>query len=260
MVIQGYRIKSTDICVIKAEIGKLYDAYQKIITKEYGKLLGEEIAFIADQIALNIFQRNPQISIYEQAIQNLNSQIQMAKLNGANSKYNFQVIIHVMPDTAYTYLDVICPNMNLFRIFKKLEEYSLTEEEYQDAENKKTITWNHLIKEATKIPPVSANFFFIPEVDKNSIKYPEKKERCETAARHNVTNRLLHQISGGQQIQPAFLMRFFDQAMEQLLLPETKKEIRQKTAELMGILSDMTDEFVYSKDEINMITKENSEK
>lgn len=55
-------------------------------------------------------------------------------------------------------------------------------------------------------------------------------------------------------------MRFFDQAMEQLLLPETKKEIRQKTAELMGILSDMTDEFVYSKDEINMITKENSEK
>lgn len=76
-------------------------------------------------------------------------------------------------------------------------------------------------------------------------------EAAGTKARHNVTNRLLNQMSGGQQIPPVLLMRFFDQAMDLLLLPETQWEIRQKQAELQAILPDLQqdDQFIYGEEE-----------
>ena len=170
-------------------------------------------------------------------------------MNG--TKQNLQVVMYVMPEDEYVYLNVKFYNPVFEKIFKHLEPYSLTEEEYADEDNAKRIQWERLNQKALKTPPMGISFFEIPEVVKGDIRYPEKGQRCMTEARHNVTNRLLNQMSGGQQIPPVLLMRFFDQAMDLLLLPETQWEIRQKQAELQAILPDLQqdDQFIYGEEE-----------
>lgn len=249
MIVHGYRMKQLTMNELQDQIDKLHKKYQLQAKKEYGRLLGEEIAFLCDQIALNVVPK-PQISIFEQAKQNLNQQLQVAKMN--RTKQNLQVVMYVIPDDEYVYLNVKFHNPVFEKIFKHLEPYSLTEEEYADEDNAKRIQWEHLNQKALKTPPIGISFFEIPEIGKEyNIRYPEKEQRCMTEARHNVTNRLLNQMSGGQQIPPVLLMRFFDQAIDMLLLPETQWEIRQKQAELQMILPDLQqdDHFVYGEKE-----------
>lgn len=248
MVVHGYRMKQLTMNELQEQIDKLHKKYQLQVKKEYGRLLGEEIAFLCDQIALNVVPK-PRISIFEQAKQNLNQQLQVAKMNG--TKQNLQVVMYVMPEDEYVYLNVKFHNPVFEKIFKHLEPYSLTEEEYADEDNTKRIQWERLNQKALKTPPMGISFFEIPEVVKGDIRYLEKGQRCMTEARHNVTNRLLNQMSGGQQIPPVLLMRFFDQAMDLLLLPETQWEIRQKQAELQAILPDLQqdDQFIYGEEE-----------
>ena len=135
MVVHGYRMKQLTMNELQEQIDKLHKKYQLQVKKEYGRLLGEEIAFLCDQIALNVVPK-PRISIFEQAKQNLNQQLQVAKMNG--TKQNLQVVMYVMPEDEYVYLNVKFHNPVFEKIFKHLEPYSLTEE--------KKNGWNYLPK------------------------------------------------------------------------------------------------------------------
>lgn len=64
MVIQGYLIsENTDLLEIESQIQKVQKKILNIRQEEYQHLLGKEIAFCCDCIALNILQRPTQGSI-----------------------------------------------------------------------------------------------------------------------------------------------------------------------------------------------------
>lgn len=78
MVIQGYLIsENTDLLEIESQIQKVQKKILNIRQKEYQHLLGKEIAFCCDCIALNILQRPTQGSIADCAVDNLNRRIQV---------------------------------------------------------------------------------------------------------------------------------------------------------------------------------------
>ena len=82
MVIQGYLIsENTDLLEIESQIQKVQKKILNIRQKEYQHLLGKEIAFCCDCIALNILQRPTQGSIADCAVDNLNRRIQVAQLS-----------------------------------------------------------------------------------------------------------------------------------------------------------------------------------
>ena len=241
MVITGYRIHSTDFSDIELEINRIRHKLRKVITKTYHKKLGEEIAFLCDNVALGILQRDPNESIYDSARRNLDHKLKVAALTGAENEYNLQVYAHVMTKGEYTYLQVICPNVNLLTAFKGLEFYSLNEEEAKDRHNAKTEIWVSLQKEYEKNSPMQIQLSDNEiEADPESIVYPDINDRCNVCARHNILNRYLNQIAGGEQIPPFRLMEYMDTAMSMLLSKSGQAELTRKTMELKTILVDLS--------------------
>ena len=107
MVIQGYLIsESTDLLEIESQIQKVQKKILNIRHKEYQRLLGKEIAFCCDCIALNILQRPTHGSIADCAVDNLNRRIQVAQLSSLPSPYNLSIFLHVLQLDGKTYLRV----------------------------------------------------------------------------------------------------------------------------------------------------------
>ena len=58
MVLRGYRLQGTDLTGITQEIKKISMSVNKIRARTYAKLLGNEIAFLVDKIALkDVYKR-----------------------------------------------------------------------------------------------------------------------------------------------------------------------------------------------------------
>lgn len=239
MVITGYRMRSLDMKDVMMELDKVKRRLKKQIEKFYHCLLGEEIAFICDNIALGTMQKDEKISIFDNAVSNLEFKINNAKQYSAEVKYNFHVYAYVMPFEDYTYIRVTCPNKELLKAFKQLEEYSLSELECQDKKNSKTILWETLHDLYADSEPFVIDLSQKIEIDREKIVYPEKKERAQIHARHSLTNHLLNQISGGREIPPLLLMPYMDIALEMLSDKEMQVEYQKKVTHLMRIFLDL---------------------
>ena len=238
MVVTGYRINTTNMGEIYEKLAKVKDKLRTIANREYHRLLGKEIAFLVDQISTNALQRDENVRIIDAAIDNLNKRIGIAETRNVESEYNMSVFAHVLTDGEYTYLKVICLNDKLLASFKGLEDYSLTEIECQDKRNAKTIKWNELHKKFVEMEPcaivLSQN---IIKYDKELIKYPEKMERAETMARHTVLNRILAQISGGEQIPPMRIMEYMEEAVTIYSNSKTlQDEYNEKVTSLLQLM------------------------
>ena len=249
MIITGYRIHSTDLMDIEMEMNKVRASLKRITKRAYHTLLGEEVAFLADCVALNILKRNAGQSIYEAALDNLNGQVQKAEALSAPTKFNLSAYAQIMQMEGLTYVKVLAPNCRLHKAFSWLEPYSLTEAECRDEKNAKTITWKKLHDIYEKSEPISIRLTQTVDPAPEKLTYPSKKDRCETLARHNVMNHFLNIIAGGNQIPPALHMRYMDYAFEMLDTEEGISEIKRKTAELATILLDLSadDSVVFEK-------------
>ena len=248
MIITGYRIKSTDFGEIEAKIDAVRKEVKQLTENIYYKKLAEEIAFLCDSVALNILQRSENESIFNSAVGNVNQMIRTVSMTGAPVNYNTQVYAHVMSYKGYTYLKVICPNRQLIKAFKNLESYSLSESDCEDKNNEKNIIWQKLHGLYEKREPMSLNLTHeVLNPDHKKLVYPTVAERCAVHARHNVENRLLNQIAGGEQIAPYRLMPFLDTAIAALDKSDVKSELYKKTQELMQILPDLNgdDSFIF---------------
>ena len=247
MVITGYRIKSQNIGDVTMELDVVKKRLKKMVNKNYHELLGEEIAFLVDNISTNAIQRNPDTTIYDDAVQNLDFKINNAKKTAAPTKYNFFVHAHILPLGDYTYIKAVCPNRAYLKAFDKMEEYSVDEIELQDKNNKKTQTWNELHKLYGNSEPMIINLSQSVEIDRKEIVYPTKIQRAETLARHTITSQLLNQISAGQQIPPILLMPYLDLAFSMFEQAEVKTEYQNKITQLLQIFTDLNDDdsFIY---------------
>lgn len=252
MIITGYRIKSTELIELESKLKQVKNILQKTSSEIYHKQLGEEIAFLCDNIALNILPREFQgKTIFERAVDNVNQMVHIAEITAAPAEYNLQVYVHLMCYDGYTYFKVICPNTKLLKAFKHLEPYSLSEVECQDKRNHKTVIWQKLHGMYENSEPLSLNLtqHIIP--DREKISFPEKKDRCATLARHNEINHLLNLVSGGQQIQPFMLMRYMDTALEMLFQDDVKHSLSNREMELQKILPDLSGDisFIYGEED-----------
>lgn len=154
-------------------------------------------------------------------------EIRVAQLQGLKTPYNLQVYGQVFTEADYTYFAISCMQNEFLKAFHRLEEYSVSESEYEDPNNSKTKLWKSLMEKTAT--PMTINFGNgIPQIAKDQIVYPTKKERCRTEARHQVCNRILNQVSFGKQIPPECLMKNIDQMMKILLQEESQKEIAAK--------------------------------
>lgn len=253
MVITGYRINTVDLQEVMKALDKVKKKIENTTNRIYNELIGEEIAFINDNIVLGTMQRSSGSTIFEDAIKNMNYKMNLAKTSGAEVKYNFHIYAHIMPYEDYTYIKVICPNSLLLGSFKGIEDFSLDEIECQDKVNNKTLIWNKLHDIYGKSEPLVINLSATPEIDKEKIKYPTIKERAETRARHSLTNHLLNVIGGGQQIPPVLLMPYLDMAFEMMDSQDCKNQYKQKVQQLTQIFNDLSkdNDYIFTNKEVN---------
>jgi len=239
MVIQGYVLDTLDLAEIDGKIRDIRRKIKKEADRLYARLLGREIAFLCDKVSQNILTKDPNIPIYDSALDNLQKMISTAESNGLANDYNFSIFSHVIPFEGKTYLRVISQNKSLLKAFKGLEEYSLDEREADDIKNAKTQTWNKIMGLfKNNEPPVVA---LSPELGckPEDVIYPSLCERAEEVARENILSAYVNMVSGGRQIPPFLTVRYFNMALELLLTESGQQELRTRKMTLMTQLIDL---------------------
>lgn len=166
MVIIGKRIHSTDISDVEMEIKEIKRKIDRLSNKIYQELLGAEAAFLYDQLSLNILKEPQQMSFLDWVIHELNLKIQIAEKNSVPNLFNFNVYVYVMTYGEYSYLKIIYPNEKLLKAFDGLEDYSLSESECSDKNNKKNQEWQELHKIYENAAVLSLNLTAMLNPDK----------------------------------------------------------------------------------------------
>ena len=91
----------------------------KIAFKLYHEQLGKEIAFLCDNITLNVLSREDGISIYDSAVQILNQRIDASQRARSNTLYNYNVFAHIIPYKLFQQIK------NSLKHFKSLKNTAL---------------------------------------------------------------------------------------------------------------------------------------
>lgn len=246
MVIIGYVLKNTtNLLDVDLVLNKISGKLKKIVDKEYGILLGEEIAIICDNIAMNVLQRNDNKPIVNVAMEHLDKRIQSAKRLGVATKHNLAVYVNVLCHEGDIYLKVLAPNEALLKAFhvKELKDVSISEAECKDEANAKKQLWETLHNLYKDTQPLSVNMTIVPEYNPENIVFEPVKVRAAKHARYAITSRLLNQVGGGEQIPAYLLMPYMDNALEILTTSDSVKyELNEKEMQLGQILLNLDEE------------------
>lgn len=261
MVINGYRLHSDSISDVSAIIHDLQKKINKASEKKYHRLLGEEMCFIADSIALNIIPRNPEISVFEDACRSLDFHIRNSEASGIASSYNFSVHVYVSFFEGYSYIALSCTDNDVTEIFKndsRLEDFSVSEDDIKSDEGDKNKNenengknrekkagrirfeiWQKVLAMYSHEEPFTVNLTpeFSPKKEK--IVYPEVRERAHKMAVFNTENSILKMLYAGQEIPPYRLMKSMDDVAD--CLAESETQIRDDAMKLLHILPDFAD-------------------
>lgn len=250
MVIDGFRLKTSDLNEVFTVLENVKARLYEMANREYHILLAEEVAFICDNVAMNNMTKDENNAIIDNAIGNLQFKMDNASKTNSATKYNFNIYVHIMPFGEETYIKVISPNNKWLTSFSGVEKYSLNESDAQNKDNKKTKRWGELHAMYKDSEPFLMKLTQEPQYDSEfKLKYPDKKHRAETHARHTITNHLLNEISGYNTISPMMLMSYMDMALEMLEKPEVQADYKRKVANLMQILPDLDkdDSYIFTK-------------
>lgn len=236
MEITGYCIPTTEISKVEEELAKIKRKIDKLASSSYQQLFGEQAAFLYDQMALNVLKLPDNRTFFEWVKAELEMRIHFSQQNAIPNDFNMNVFIYVMEENEKTYLKVLCSNRKLIKAFKHLEEYSLNTEESKDEKNGKNIFWTCLQRKYENRPILSLNLTPSPEPIKKEIVLPTHKQRCETIARHDVTNCYLRLLAGNNSIPPYMMMPLLDEALTLLMNEHVKPELKNKEMQLANIL------------------------
>ena len=232
----GYKLKNTTLKDIEYELKQASASIEKIANKEFAVLLGEEAAFIADYITLGVLKKGLDEDVLEIAEDNVRRKIHTWNLKRISGKYNFSVYGYLFPHKNHVYLQVDMLNPIFKDAFDYLEDVGIDDVEMQDDSSPKRKLWIEILKENKN--PISVNL--TPNLHSVKAKFPSVLERSQLLARHNITNRILGEISDGNQIPPHMLMRYMDEAL--LKLPYYKDDIQEESFRLRQILLDFSKE------------------
>lgn len=239
MVVDGYVIRSTDLKKVLGELDNVKKKIKDIVQEEYKKLLADEISFICDRVALNIFQRDNNITIYDAAIQNVEERIKRAETLNDETTFNFRVYAYILPYEENTYIKVMCQNRALIKAFEDFEDYSLSEIQCENKKDERKIMWETLHSLYKNDEPAVISLTQAPEPTKD-LSFRSVKERAREEAIHTVISRLLNTISAGKEINPIYLHRYYQEAIDIATTNlAVKSEINDKQTRLMEIFIDL---------------------
>lgn len=197
----------------------------------YHELLSQEIETLVDNIALNIIPRPDKENLLKTAALELNRKISYAMASQGTTRYNLMVTEGINPQSDKTYFRIFTPNECLTQALRK---------------RLRKISELKPISDSGKLPP-SVCVFTVrlypvdePAPDLSTLQFQSPQKRAQVIARHNMSNRLLSQISGGREIQNYQLMRYMDAVILELDGTEIKREIDAMEANLSGILPEIT--------------------
>ena len=246
MVISGYVLKNTtNLLDVDLVLNKVNGKLKKIVDKEYGILLGEEIAILCDNIAMNVLTRHDDKPIASVAMEVLDKRIQLAKRLCASTKHNFAVYVNVLPYEGDIYFKVTAPNEALLKAFhvKELKDVSISEAECKDEANTKKQLWETLHSLYKDTQPLSVNMTLTPEYKRENVVFEPVSIRAAKHAEYAITSKLLNQLGGGEQIPAYLLMPYMDTALEMLTTSDSVKyELNEKEMQLGQILLNLEDE------------------
>ncbi len=239
-VIQGYKLKTSDIKEVIAVLSKIQNKIENITKKEFKKFLTKEIEFLTDQVSLNNIPRDNNVTILEGAFEIVREKVERMQAVSSKTSYNLKCFVHVLPYEDCCYLKVICWNKALLKAFNELEEYSLSYVDCEDKMNAKNILWNKLHEKYKKSEPLGMNLTYHVNIeDFDKFTFRTVKERAEEIAEQNTLNRLLAELSGAAQIPPIRLMRNIDEAVSEFKSGEYMNEYMEEVIKLEQILIDL---------------------
>lgn len=259
MILTGYYVDTTDINVVQEYLGEM----KKVVTEKakelYKLLLRHEIEMVVDYTSLNAIQA-PNVSFMEAAEGMLLSRMRFASLNNLPTKFNFNVSVHVFPFEGKTYLKVNTSNDDFIKAFKGIKNiYPCHVTNSPDPLKNNGELWEKIMKFYNGGIPMFGvqllDWNKPDEVNYKSIRFHTPKQRAEAHARYNMENRLLNMFGNGEQIPGYRLMEFMDDALTALDSKNTKDELSLMKGKLLGILPNITYEFVMN----NPVRKANTE-
>ena len=239
-VITGFNMGNITYDELESEINHVKQKIEKIAADSYNRLLGEEIAFLCDAVTLNILHRDGKMSIFDVAVDNINSKINNARNTNDDNPYAFSIYAHILKIDQNFILKVISGNQRFLPAFKKYESLCIDEVEMNDPNNGKTLLWEKVDKVYKDKMVLSLNLTpedLKPDIEK--VVFPEFDERVKKMARHSVLNHYMNQIAGGNQIPPFLLMPYFDKALDMFKSPAGVFMYERKQKELTQLLLEL---------------------
>lgn len=241
LIIRGYKVKTTDLVDIENILRKIKSKVLAMAEREYKKLLVTEIENLYDDIALNKVQRPNNASIFDTAVNTLNSRIKNASIRQLAIEYNFNLSVHIFMTVDTTYIKVNSSNFIYANDFKEISSYYLTDVEALDRNNAKTRQWNDIMQMYENNAPlgvtlISGNEICNTRAEVSKLKFSTINERIERQARHEMTTRLINMYADYKQIPSIKLMEYTEAALMRLDSEDVKEEYAGIRSELKKLI------------------------
>ena len=241
MKLIGYKISGQDVHELMRILGEMKEKTFLRLKARYKQLLVKEVEAIFDEVSLNMIPRPKEESIFEAAIKLLEQKIIGSSKTGTMTPYNFTNAVHVFYFEGDTYIKVQSGCWTFGPAFSRirgLQEFHVKTDVELELEQGQI--WQQIMAYSEDCPPLGMtlfDLFRIPEfhVRIKDLKFHSVKERAAIRARHDVSNRLLGEISGGN-IPNYKLMPYLDDVLELLGKEEAQEEMREKEKKLRAIL------------------------
>lgn len=244
LIIRGYKVKTTDLVDIENILRKIKSKVLARAEREYKKLLVLEVESLYDDIALNKVQRPNNISVFDMAVNSLNSRIKNASIKQLAIEYNFNLSVHIFIIEDATYIKVNSNNFiyaNDFNSVKEISSYYLTDVEALDKNNVKTIQWNEIMQMYENNAPLgvtllNGNDVCNTKTEVSKLKFSSVSERIERQARHEMITRLINMYADYKQIPATKLMEYTEEALIRLDNEDIKEEYSGIRSELKKLI------------------------
>lgn len=250
-IVNGYRTKSGSVRRLAHTSEDLIQRVNEVWKAHYIALLKNQISFVADSLVLGSQQYDVNRSVLDIAQERLCGMIRQANLSGAESAYNFVIILEYMymPD-GYVYINVASPNWfiaeNLFDNITDMEKFDVSASEAEQATGKIDM-WNKIARKYTG-SQMSFRQNLIPPlpypIDEKEYEFEDIQTRAQINAEARERNNILGSLSGGRQIMPSELMHYLNSVEMEMEAPIHKYRIQEYVNQLCGILPVLTYDIV----------------
>ena len=240
-VINGYKtVKSVSPTVFASILKEIRDCVLNAQEKQYNLLFGEEINRLADMYVLDYTSISEGVSVWDECVNRLNIRIDNDSRSNADTRYNFNVTIEIMPHKNVWYFNIVGSNemlvSHLLDPIGKLESFSVvTGEDVVNPTEEAAKVWEEIRKEYSgkKIP---MRQFYYPQfpfqIDEAALVLESVNERAKTNAENNEFAEVFNTLCRGRQLAPFEMPKLYEEALKEIAPFEMPKLYEEALKEI----------------------------